>query len=66
MELSPEDLEWEVFRSSGAGGQHVNKTESAVRVRHLPTGHVVSCQAERSQHTNRKIALKTLKSMSVS
>nr|CDS23598.1 peptide chain release factor 1 [Echinococcus granulosus] len=61
VELDPEDLEWEVFRASGAGGQHVNKTESAVRVRHRPTGHVAACQADRSQHTNREAALKALR-----
>ncbi|KAL5111441.1 hypothetical protein TcWFU_001735 [Taenia crassiceps] len=61
VELDPEDLEWEVFRASGAGGQHVNKTESAVRVRHRPTGHVAVCQADRSQHANRETALKALK-----
>ncbi|KAM7541273.1 hypothetical protein Aperf_G00000042446 [Anoplocephala perfoliata] len=61
IDLAPEDLEWEVFRSSGAGGQHVNKTESAVRVRHLPTGHIAACQDERSQHANRATALKVLK-----
>ncbi|VDO04056.1 unnamed protein product [Rodentolepis nana] len=61
IDLLPEDLEWDVFRSSGAGGQHVNKTESAVRVRHKPTGHVAVCQDDRSQHANREAALKTLK-----
>uniref|UniRef100_A0A5K3FB30 RF_PROK_I domain-containing protein n=1 Tax=Mesocestoides corti TaxID=53468 RepID=A0A5K3FB30_MESCO len=59
--LEPDDLEWSVFRSSGPGGQHVNKTESAVRVRHKPTGHVVACQNDRSQHANREAALKILK-----
>ncbi|KAL5972011.1 Peptide chain release factor 1 [Taenia solium] len=61
VELDPEDLEWEVFRASGAGGQHVNKTESAVRVRHRPTGHIATCQADRSQHANRETALKALR-----
>ncbi|VUZ47021.1 unnamed protein product, partial [Hymenolepis diminuta] len=61
IELAPEDLEWDVFRSSGAGGQHVNKTESAVRLRHKPTGYVVACQDDRSQHANRDSALKALK-----
>uniref|UniRef100_A0A0X3PDZ6 Peptide chain release factor 1 n=3 Tax=Schistocephalus solidus TaxID=70667 RepID=A0A0X3PDZ6_SCHSO len=62
IELNPEDLEWEFFRASGAGGQHVNKTESAVRVRHQPTGLVAACQTDRSQHANREAALKLLKS----
>ena len=61
IEVREEDVRMDVFRSSGAGGQHVNKTSSAVRLTHLPTGHVASCQTERSQHRNRTSAMQLLK-----
>lgn len=62
IDINPADLSWDVFRASGAGGQHVNRTESAVRVRHLPSGIVCECQQDRSQINNRATALKMLKS----